>query len=124
MPLSWLIRATVFAASDQSAESRRIAEEQHIPSMRAARIAKQSVEHDRPNALADHDILIEIKTKLEGLKADVQDLKDGTSRQITDHEQRLNMLETSKTRQTTLLTIGTGILTLLVSLLIYHLIGK
>ena len=41
---------------------------------------------------------------------------------IDDHEIRLNSLETEKTRTTVLLSIGVGILTLLVSLLTYHLV--
>ncbi len=40
---------------------------------------------------------------------------------LTSHENRLNTLETEKTRITVLLSISGAILTLLVSLLIYHL---
>jgi hypothetical protein len=45
-------------------------------------------------------------------------------RQLENHEQRLNGLETEKTRVTVLLATGIGILTLLVSLLVWHLVGR
>ena len=69
----------------------------------------------------DHDLLVELKVKMEGLKSDISDIKDGTATKIADHELRINKLETSNTRQTTMLGIGIAILSLLVSLLVYHL---
>lgn len=72
----------------------------------------------------DHDLLVILNTKMEGLKVDIQDLKDGTSTKINDHEVRLNALETNNTKITVMLGIGIGILTLLVSLLVWHLVGK
>lgn len=71
--------------------------------------------------LNDHDLLIELKTKMEGIKDDIRALTDGVSKQINDHEVRLNNLETERTKTTVMLSIGVGILTLLVSLLTYHL---
>lgn len=86
--------------------------------------------------------------KFNDLKADIKDLKDGTSSQIADHGnridtierwkaglegengllshipkngQRITVLEMEKTAQKVTMGIGIGILTLLVSLLIYHL---
>lgn len=72
----------------------------------------------------DHDLLVELKVKMEGLKSDISEIKDGTSIKIADHELRINSLETSNTRQTVMLSIGIGILSLLVSLLIWHIVGK
>lgn len=43
---------------------------------------------------------------------------------LADHEVRLNSNETEKIRTTVLLTIGTAILSLILSLLIWHLLGK
>lgn len=43
---------------------------------------------------------------------------------VSDHETRLNTLETSHTRTTVLVSIGIGILTILVSLLTYHIFQK
>lgn len=43
---------------------------------------------------------------------------------VTDHETRINALETSHTRTTVLVSIGIGILTILVSLLTYHIFQK
>jgi hypothetical protein len=70
----------------------------------------------------DHDLLIELKTRMEGLKVDIRDLNEGTSIKITDHEKRLFDLEKTKNSQTILLTIGIGILSILSSLVIYHII--
>jgi hypothetical protein len=69
----------------------------------------------------DHDLLIRLETKMTDLKEDIKDIKDGTTAKINDHEIRLNGLETSKTKQTTLLSIGVGILVILTTLLVYHL---
>lgn len=69
----------------------------------------------------DHDLLIRLETKMEGLKSDIRDLKDGTNNKIADHEKRLGALESSKTRQNTLMSIGIGLLSLLVGLLLFHL---
>jgi len=73
--------------------------------------------------ITDHDLLIVLKTKMEDLKQDIRDLKDGTSARITNHEARLTSLEVSKTRQNTAMGIGIAILTTLVGLLSYHLAG-
>ena len=99
---------------------------------------------------SDHDILIELKTRMEGLKSDIKELNSGTSirldglekeklnsresyantfkaevdKGIADHETRLNALEKSKTAQAVLMSIGVGILTILVSLLIFHIMGS
>jgi hypothetical protein len=83
--------------------------------------AQRAIESTNSRYLNDHDLLVELKTQMIGIKEDIKDLKDGTSRQIADHEIRLNTLETSKIKQTVLLSIGTGILSILVSLLVFHL---
>jgi len=72
---------------------------------------------------SDHDTLIEIRTEVRGLKEDIADIKSGTSSQLGNHEIRLVSLEVSKTRQQTTMSIGIGILTLLVSLIVYHIIA-
>jgi autotransporter adhesin len=72
----------------------------------------------------DHDLIVELKTKIEGIRDDIKDLKDGTTEKIANHETRLNTLETEKTKIQQLLGIASAILTLLVSLLVWHLVGK
>jgi UDP-N-acetylmuramyl pentapeptide synthase len=69
----------------------------------------------------DHDLIIKLDTKMDALKTDIQDLKDGTTNKLASHELRLNALETSNTRLSVMLVIGSGILTFLVGLLIFHL---
>jgi hypothetical protein len=71
----------------------------------------------------DHDILIRVETRLEDLQKAVDNLRDGTQKTIMNHEDRINKLETSRTRQNVAMGIYLGIGTLLVSLLIYHIIG-
>lgn len=80
----------------------------------AARVASTKNE-------GDHDLLIELRTEMKGLRTDIRELKDGTNDRITDHETRLVALEKSKTIQNTLMSIGIGLLSLLVGLLLFHL---
>ncbi len=46
------------------------------------------------------------------------------TKELETHENRINTLETEKTRSTVLLTIGGAIVSLMLTLLIYHLLGK
>lgn len=41
----------------------------------------------------DHDLLITLNTKVDGLVTDVRDLKDGVYSRLQDHERRINRLE-------------------------------
>lgn len=66
---------------------------------------------------ADHDILIELKTRMEDLKTDIKELKDGTAAKISDHETRINELESTKTRHTVMLSLGGVILLILAGLI-------
>lgn len=82
---------------------------------------------------SDHDSLVTLIESVKNIK-DWQDkfhqemkdtmdeLKNNYSWKLQAHEQRIFRLETSKTKTNTLLTIGTAILTLLSSLLIYHMV--
>ena len=60
---------------------------------------------------------------MEGLKNDIKDLTDGTATKIANHEIRLNALETANTSISTKLVIGIAILSLLVTLLVWHIMG-
>src|SRR5665647_203714 len=44
----------------------------------------------------DHDLLIELKTRMEGLKGDIKAISDGTGARIAEHEVRLCALEAAK----------------------------
>jgi hypothetical protein len=94
----------------------------------------------------DHDLLVILNTKMEGIKNDISDLKDGTAHRIDELEKnklnisdsykenfltqdtqsfkdlntRLLNLETAKTQVTVLLSIASAILTFLTGLLLYH----
>ena len=41
----------------------------------------------------DHDLLVTMHEQIKGIKADIRDLKDGTSTKLSDHELRLRRLE-------------------------------
>ena len=88
----------------------------------------------------DHDLLIELKTLMGGVKTDISDLKNGTTQRIDalekdkldkkefDDYKKTNdvlvlALSSTKNSQTVLLSIGIGILVLLVGMLMYHLFG-
>jgi pyruvate-formate lyase-activating enzyme len=71
----------------------------------------------------DHDLLIELKTRLEALKNDIKDLKDGTSTQINDHENRLNTLESAKSKQAIMITVIIALGFIATTLLVYHMFG-
>lgn len=72
----------------------------------------------------DHDILIRVETRLEDLQKAVDNLRDGTSKTIINHEDRLNKLETSRTRQNVAMGIYIGIGVFLSILMITHILGK
>lgn len=62
----------------------------------------------------DHDILVRLHENIElnfrQVKADIKDLKDGTSNQLTDHEKRIQFIERYKgTIQTTFTLYGVAI---------------
>lgn len=48
---------------------------------------------DMENQQLDHDVLIELRTEMRAIRADIKELKDGTSGKITDHENRIRLLE-------------------------------
>lgn len=56
--------------------------------------------------MTDHDLLITMHEQIKGIKADIKDLKDGTSAKLTDHEDRIRTLEQNMTRVLTWGTIG------------------
>lgn len=48
---------------------------------------------EETNNMTDHDLLITMHEQIKGIKADIRDLKDGTSAKLADHETRLRRLE-------------------------------
>lgn len=39
-----------------------------------------------PNGLSDHDLLIELRTEMRGVRSDVKDLRDNTTKRVDDLE--------------------------------------
>lgn len=55
----------------------------------------------------DHDLLIQLGTKVDALKEDIKLLGDGTTSQLKDHETRIKSLEVITTR---LMAYGTALI--------------
>jgi hypothetical protein len=114
-----------------------------------AQAAATAVKAKDSQTSTDHDQLIELKVLVVGIKNDIKNLSDGTATRITslenekldlkdsypvlykqgvdqnlnDHETRLNTLESSHTKQTVLLSVGSGLMLFLVGLMIKHILG-
>lgn len=56
--------------------------------------------------MTDHDLLITMHEQIKGIKADIKDLKDGTSLKLADHESRLRRLEEKMTKVLTWGAVG------------------
>lgn len=41
----------------------------------------------------DHDTLIRVETKMDGIVSDIKEMKDGTSKTLADHELRIQSIE-------------------------------
>jgi len=44
----------------------------------------------------DHDLLIELRVEMRGVRDDIQKLTDGTSGTLSDHERRIRSLEDTR----------------------------
>ncbi|MFA5993374.1 MAG: hypothetical protein WC823_00270 [Parcubacteria group bacterium] len=83
------------------------------------------------NCKTDHDAVVTlvavVKNLKEGqdkfhveMKDSFKDLKDNFAVTLANHEERIVRLETSKTKQTVLMSIGISIMGVLVGLMVYH----
>jgi len=63
-----------------------------------------------------------VNEKFAEIKADIKEIKEGTSAKINEHEIRINALELSKTRQNVTMGIGVALLSGLISLLVWHIL--
>jgi hypothetical protein len=68
----------------------------------------------------DHDLLVELRTKMEGLREDIKNLRNEQIVKINTHETRINDLETSNIRQTVCLAVGALWLMALSGMMVYH----
>ena len=86
-----------------------------------ASAAAESVKVVNEKGANDHDLLIRLSTQMEGLQASIKGISDNSNADIKDHETRIFALETTKGTQTLLISIGTGFLTLLIGIMLFHL---
>jgi uncharacterized protein YpuA (DUF1002 family) len=85
------------------------------------------------NNLPDHDKLTTLVEKVDNLASSqdkfhaemrdsLDDLKNNYQGRLNDHETRIGKLEGARIKTNTLVSIGIGILSLLATLLIYHIV--
>ena len=71
----------------------------------------------------DHDLLIELRTRMEDLRKDIQEIKDGTSFKIDSHEDRINKLEKSNAKYFLTISIYSAIGAVLITLVTFHILS-
>jgi hypothetical protein len=69
----------------------------------------------------DHDLLVTLNTEMKGIKEDIKNLRDEQVEKVSDHETRINTLETSNIRQVVAISVGALWLAALTAMLIWHL---
>jgi hypothetical protein len=69
----------------------------------------------------DHDLLVTLNTEMKGLKEDIKNLRDDQVEKVSDHEVRINTLETSNIRQVVAISVGALWLAALTAMVIWHL---
>jgi hypothetical protein len=79
---------------------------------------------DDINKMSDHDLLITMHEQIRGLKADIKDLKDGTSAELNDHEIRIKSLELKETGNKVRMYIYLSLGAFIAGILIYHVMGQ
>lgn len=61
----------------------------------------------------DRDLLVELRTEMKGVRADIKQLTDGNDTRLNDHETRLRKVEgdagVHRTQIKTVLAIGAGV---------------
>jgi hypothetical protein len=86
----------------------------------AADAAKLAATHATQNS-TDHDLLIELRTKMDAQTLAIKLLGDDKFTKVMAHETRLNELERSNIRQVVAISVGTLWLFALSVMLIWHL---
>jgi hypothetical protein len=71
----------------------------------------------------DHDLLIELKTRMDSIRDDIKDLKDGTSTKIAEHENRIFALESAKGKQSVLISAVVVLGGIVTAMVVFHLFG-
>jgi hypothetical protein len=72
----------------------------------------------------DHDLLIRIETRMQGLKEDINEIKNTASLQITDHESRLKKLENKTSNYFITITLYSIAVAGIIGLVIYQIVNK
>ena len=70
----------------------------------------------------DHDLLIELRTRMEDIKNDIKDLKDGTNVKLASHEDRIVKLEKSNSKYFITMTLYSVAVGTMIALIIFHIL--
>lgn len=69
---------------------------------------------------SDHDLLVELRTEMRGMRNDIKELKEGTTEKLADHEMRIRANERKIWVGSAVATlVGTG-LSYLMEFIIFH----
>jgi hypothetical protein len=138
-------KATAAIASAASDAAKVVAEN----ALTAAKVVADRAGADRAGAISlmeDHNLLVRLEEKIEGIKTDIKDLKDGTSQRIStlelckvdikesypsvykmavdkeldDHEDRIRITETNITRMMTWGSVAIVLLNIIMGIIIRY----
>ena len=85
--------------------------------------AAEAVKVNSAKSSDDHDLLIELKTKMDDLKTDIKELKDGTNDKIADHERRISALQAKTANYTITLVLYSLAVASMIGLIVYHILS-
>jgi hypothetical protein len=98
----------VIAASAENAS--------HVIAMAAAEALKVA----NVQSSNDHDLLIKLGEKMEGLKSDIKDIKNDSACKIADHEIRVKKIENRMSALWIMVGIYTAVGATMIGLLLFH----
>lgn len=81
-----------------------------------------TIDMDDISKMSDHDLLITMHEQIKGIKADIKDLKDGTTATLTDHENRIRTTEAELSQYKGALIISQIVIVPIVLFLLYKIL--
>jgi hypothetical protein len=88
-----------------------------------ARAASEASSLVTQKSSLDHDLLIELRTRMDNLREDIKTLSDGTTVKIAEHESRISTIEGKGSKQAVLITVIIALGFIATTLLVYHMFG-
>lgn len=78
---------------------------------------------ERNQATQDHDLLIELRTEMRGMREDIKSLSDGMSAKISDHEMRIRGIEKTTDNLMAKMVFGISIFSFVMAVLSALVVG-